>query len=172
MAELQRQNDESRAELERRAAEREANPAAMDAWLTADSRDTGDSRDLCFTAPTAGHGSPQSAPVRRNGGAGGLVYRTQQNASAAAPVAVAVPSNADDWRDEVARGMAGVIVVTKRELRQEYRKALRARDARIAKLEARVETLLAMLGDKAKKGAQMYNDDSVVDVPNWRKRRA
>jgi hypothetical protein len=100
----------------------------------------------------------------------------ENGARATAPAPVSVQSSETDdgnWRDEVARGMAEVVLQTRRELRAERDKALSESDRRIARLETQVETLLTLLGaDKLPPDkAAAINDDRVVDLPRGFLRR-
>jgi hypothetical protein len=50
---------------------------------------------------------------------------------------------------------------------------LKERDERITRLEAKLDAMLAIIGsDKAKSVGQKSSDDSVIDLPDWRKRHA
>jgi hypothetical protein len=72
IAKLKADNEASMAELERRAAEREADPAKMHRYLYGDAvdrRDSGDDGDLAFSAPLE----------RKSGSPAGLVYREQED---------------------------------------------------------------------------------------------
>jgi hypothetical protein len=60
---LQAANVDSTVEIERRQAEREADPNAMQELLLADRRVTRDENDLAFGDPADGRGSP---PVSEN----------------------------------------------------------------------------------------------------------
>jgi hypothetical protein len=51
--------------------------------------------------------------------------------------------------------------------------ALKERDERITCLEAKLDAMLSIIGsDKAKSVGQKSSDDSVIDLPDWRKRHA
>jgi len=113
--ELQREADEARARIAERVAARENDPYAPREMLTADQRLTEEPDDLIFTES-----------IDNN------------------ELVTAASSDADDWRDTVARAI-GKIVAHERLL---MRKELAARDARIAKLEAQVETLIALVGQE------------------------
>ena len=72
---LQAANVDSTVEIERRQAEREADPNAMQELLLADRRVTRDENDLAFGDPADGRGSP---PVSENDDRG-ILYRRYDN---------------------------------------------------------------------------------------------
>jgi hypothetical protein len=144
---LQVDNDESRERAEERRRQREADPLKMNDFIMAAAMvATKDAGDLHFTQPVE---TPRSEPL-------GALYVRQidgppENAAAHAARADTVPSDVEDWRDEVARSMAEVVIATRRELRAEYAKALAMRDRRITKLEAQNTLLRGKLDDALKK---------------------
>ena len=97
----------------------------------------------------------------------GIVYRTTANGAQppAARANTAAPMGHDD-SDALARAIGEILVVTRRELRAEYAKALAKRDRKIERLEAQIEMLVRLVGgDKAKNMQHVLHGDSVVDLP-------
>jgi hypothetical protein len=100
-----------------------------------------------------------------------VLYRTTENALAHAPTAAPTPSDAahglfGDERDAMLANAMGQVIAHERRL---HAAAFAKRDARIAKLETQVETLLALLGGDKKVG-QKCHDDSVVELPKFLRR--
>jgi hypothetical protein len=91
-----------------------------------------------------------------------------------APPPQTVPSDADgglfgDWRDQALAENLGIIIAeTRKAMRRERDKALAERDARISRLEAKVEVLLGLLaGDITgnRVSDERRSHDHVVELP-------
>jgi len=160
IARLQRENDESRAEIARRKTEREENPAAFDVAALADRRVTGVESDLAYGDIRQPEPSP---PVAKSGEGGGLVYKTTETAQAAAPrMGLGASSGDDEWKgwndwvkahiandradlvEQLTKAIGEVIATMREECSAEIKAAIGERDIKIAKLEAQVELLLRM----------------------------
>jgi hypothetical protein len=123
--------------------------------------------------------------LARKSGEDGLVYRTtENNAQVAAPVAVSDVSNADglfgDERDDMLARALGVIIAEMRAEREAERSAEQGeRNAELAKLQTEIDelrgkinALLTLMGNAVSKRLARARDDSVIDLPNWRRRHA
>src|SRR5262245_27889769 len=111
---LRDDNERSRERIRQREEERERDPIKMFEHIMSDARISKDARSgLHYTEPV------QTPPVEKADLARGMVFRRQENARATAPQPGAMPSDAEDWRDEVAQAMGECLVVTRRELRHE-----------------------------------------------------
>jgi hypothetical protein len=93
----------------------------------------------------------------------GLIYKHYDN-SAQAAVLVPEPEPFDAAQLEV---LAGVIAMVQDREQAEREKALAERDARITRLDGKVEALLALLG-KSVNLPDLKSAD--VILPNWRRR--
>jgi hypothetical protein len=94
----------------------------------------------------------------RNDDAGSLIYRTTETRPAPAAQATPTPFDGDyPPLDQLIDGIARATMTL-----------LRKRDQRIAKLEAQVELLTALLS-KSDKLSNVKAAD-IIDVPDWRKR--
>jgi hypothetical protein len=166
---LRDENARSRAEIERRQAEREANPFAD---IVPDQRDTGDPDDLH-------HGEPIAEALMRKSDDGlGLAYRTIEDATPPAPQPEPEVFNADQI-DELAHLVNAVRAEVRREFEQDLERVeqrilqtvlrlimpaevaerqVHALNDRVARLEGRIERQLSPA------------TADVVDLPNWRKR--
>src|SRR5262249_13163940 len=106
----------------------------------------------------------REALARESAPSGVTVGRTIENARVATS-----DDDAGDWRDEVARAMAEVIVVTKREMRCE-RRAERAaeqcdRNAEIAKFQTEIDAMRGEIAPAIRKSI-----DLMVKEVVWRER--
>jgi hypothetical protein len=147
IAELQRQNDESRERAEERRRQREGDPYAMQDFLAAAMVTTKDAGDLHFTEPveTPPH-EPAGAPYVRQPDGRGMLYRTApENAQAPTAAAVWASEMGLDDSDALARALAEIIAATKADLRREYNRALVVRDQRIASLQRQIDELRGKL---------------------------
>ena len=99
--------------------------------------------------------------MQRQEDSSGLVYKTTETPMSAAPEPDAEASDGD-WQDTVAEAMGICLAETRKEIRAEFKAALTERDTTIARLEGKIEALLAVFG----KG-------EVVDLPRgfWRRDR-
>jgi hypothetical protein len=109
-----------------------------------------------------------ASPVQKSD-LGGLLYRTNGNgAQATARAQDSAPSDGEAYPPfaDLRAGICQFVVEwTARKLKE--------RDERTTRLEAKLDAMLAIIGsDKAKSVGQKSSDDSVIDLPDWRKRHA
>jgi hypothetical protein len=134
--ELKEEADAGRQRIAERQAARESDPFSEQ---VADARFTRDGGDLIYTEPTTAGDDPE------------VIYKVYDNSEQAST------QGAEDWTDVVAKVVGTVTAHERLALRKELTK----RDEKIAKLEAQVEMLVALLG-KTKSA-------DVVDLPDWRR---
>jgi hypothetical protein len=156
--ELQEQADEGRARIAERERQREEDPLGFD--RPADRRLTNDPHDLIFGESREPLESP---PVKRNGGAGGLVYKRFQTQPAPAPEPQPDYSGWEQWlrghldieRQATREEFEGALVEIMGELRKDWHaqhnKALIVRDRRIAALEGELREVKGLLADTLKR---------------------
>jgi len=149
---LARENAEAHeriAELERKRLEDPLSEIAVDGREIAD--DTG----LRFGEPLEGQGAPY---FHRDGGQG-ILYRTgPENAPAHAPAADAAAFNLfGDERDRTLSRALGFVIVHERE---SLRKALAARDRKIARLEKQIEAMQEKFEAAERDAIEVYSSNT------------
>src|SRR5262245_49712840 len=123
-------------------------------------------RQLC-TAHDRFMAEHASGPIRRRpvseSDTDGLIYKDYDNSAlATAPAAEQEPF--DEGQVDV---LGRVIALERRYQRDERAKELAERDARITRLEGKVDALIALLGQGR---PSKSIPDGVVELPNWRRK--
>ena len=159
MDRLQADNEAARERLAERQRQREDDPAAMQNWLLADRRATGDEHDLAFTEPCEPVASPS---VTKSGLPGGLIRKITETARARPAVTVAAAStgNGDDsngWNDWVKRHLenerAEVLDLVVRMVGQVIHEMRKERAVEIAALRRELTQLRSLLGEREERAA-------------------
>jgi len=144
IAELREQIAEGEARIEERRRAREENPFSEIERMTADQRFTKDTSDLVYTEPVD---EPVASPPIRKNDEPATIYR-RYDPSPETPSNGGAPSFSDDEElvaafDKYSDAIEHRFIDLERELV--------TRDEKIARLEAKVETLTALLGQKPAK---------------------